>query len=569
MRQSVRPTERRSGRNGGFSKVALGHHVVSLASGCESRNLHLLDVILTEGVPRIMVNADTAKNNFRGRVICLNENALAAIGRCLELAAKKGSCRPEHYLFPGRVVRGLWDPDKPASSSWLHHTWSELREATGLPWLTPHCFRHMCITGLLAKGVAPETVRQISGHVSEERMHHYSHTRHEDQKRALDTIAPKKSKPTPQAPRHFAQRPRASIKGRRFVQRSRLRLSMRAALIETQEPWLYELELSYGDRLRQVSGLGLRRSRGGRLYGTRGVGGGLHRGRGGRISRTAMVNIMALITTQISAVPDRRLREFVRIYAQRDVHLSGLSAIFEPIPARLEQTVEFQFGSPFHVHHLSGYSFKTPPQALIGAQVMGCSLIELADGVISFGVFFRPTGFSRLFRLSVRELTNRNYDAEMVSIQVQQIRERLGECATFEERVRIMDKFLLARVPHFSDKEKMIAIGEHIFSLNGVVSISAMAAAVGVGMRQFERNFLECMGVTPKLYSRVARFQSALDTKIAFPDRSWVEIAHALRYHDQMHMVHDFQKLGGDSPKRLLKCIGDARPGAMPHEKKL
>lgn len=165
------------------------------ASGCELRNLRLSDVILNEGTPRIAVNGDTAKNNFRGRVIVLNEKALPAVERCLEIAATKGSHRPHHYLFPIKTYRGKWNPEKPCTASWLSRAWTELREATGLPWLTPHCFRHMCITGLLAKGVAPEIVRHIAGHVSEEMMRHYSHNRHEDQKLALDTLAPARNIP--------------------------------------------------------------------------------------------------------------------------------------------------------------------------------------------------------------------------------------------------------------------------------------------------------------------------------------------------------------------------------------
>ncbi|HEV2618696.1 MAG TPA: site-specific integrase [Acidobacteriaceae bacterium] len=162
------------------------------ASGCELRNLRLSDVILDEGTPRIVVNGDTAKNNFRGRVIVLNDKARPAFERCLEMAAAKGSCKPHHYLFPFRICKSHWNVEKPATSAWLRRAWEDLRHATGLPWLTPHCFRHMCITGLLAKGVAPETVRHIAGHVSEEMMRHYSHNRHEDQKAALDTLAPPK-----------------------------------------------------------------------------------------------------------------------------------------------------------------------------------------------------------------------------------------------------------------------------------------------------------------------------------------------------------------------------------------
>lgn len=160
------------------------------ASGTELRNLTLADVVLGPGKPRIVVNAATAKCRVRGRSIRLNGPALDAIQKCLERAKACGSVRPEHYVFPKRKGRGLWDPTQPASDSWLNRPWRELREAAGLPWLTPHCLRHQCITELGEAGAAPEVIRNIAGHVSEEMMRHYTSIRQDQQAAALDLLEP-------------------------------------------------------------------------------------------------------------------------------------------------------------------------------------------------------------------------------------------------------------------------------------------------------------------------------------------------------------------------------------------
>lgn len=60
------------------------------------------------------------------------------------------------------------------------------------------------------------------------------------------------------------------------------------------------------------------------------------------------------------------------------------------------------------------------------------------------------------------------------------------------------------------------------------------------------------MGVSPKLYARIVRFNAAIDHKLRYPVRTWTEIAHRLNYYDQMHMVHDFQDLAGDTPSRVI-----------------
>ena len=78
--------------------------------------------------------------------------------------------------------------------------------------------------------------------------------------------------------------------------------------------------------------------------------------------------------------------------------------------------------------------------------------------------------------------------------------------------------------------------------------MSDLVNAIGLSVRQFERRFRYEIGIPPKLYARIVRFETALRSKAAAPATQWTDIAHALGYHDQMHMVHDFNSLSGDSP---------------------
>jgi integrase len=190
------------------------------AAGTELRHLRFEDVILDCGQPRIIINADTAKNSYRGRVIALNAQAQAAIERCMERGRGLGAHLPEHYIFPFRKAPTKWDPTRPTTGSWLRHSFGSLRKAAGLPWLTPHCFRHMAITAMLENGAAPETVRHIAGHVSETMMRHYSHNRLAAQVGVLaalgDAPTPKKKSPAARAQqRQFMARGRRHLPSRR------------------------------------------------------------------------------------------------------------------------------------------------------------------------------------------------------------------------------------------------------------------------------------------------------------------------------------------------------------------
>jgi len=139
----------------------------------------------------------------------------------------------------------------------------------------------------------------------------------------------------------------------------------------------------------------------------------------------------------------------------------------------------------------------------------------------------------------------------------------LGETSSFKDRVATAEEFLLARVTRISIGDRISAAVAYLFRQHGAVRISTLSDQVNLGLRQFERLFRNEVGVSPKMFARVARFQAALDAKLACPQRTWLEIAHSFGYYDQMHMVHDFETLGQNAPTHLIAQMGDVRPPAL------
>ena len=146
---------------------------------------------------RIHVGRKEAKNAFRVRVIPLNEMAYTAMERVLELAKKRGSRHPEHYLFPfrihGNAHGGVYDPNRHCTT--CKAAWKKLITAANLPGLRPYDCRHCAITNLLQNpDVSEETVKAIAGHVSPEILKTYSHIRLEVKQAALDALVRKSFK---------------------------------------------------------------------------------------------------------------------------------------------------------------------------------------------------------------------------------------------------------------------------------------------------------------------------------------------------------------------------------------
>jgi AraC-like DNA-binding protein len=131
----------------------------------------------------------------------------------------------------------------------------------------------------------------------------------------------------------------------------------------------------------------------------------------------------------------------------------------------------------------------------------------------------------------------------------------MGECESFEERVSLLNGLLLRRALASPGFDGISSAANQMLLGGSRVSIATLADRTGLSVRQFERRFMERVGMRPKLFARVARFEAALDGKARFAARTWTDVAHNFGYYDQMHMVHDFGEFTGETPTETLSYL--------------
>lgn len=265
-----------------------------------------------------------------------------------------------------------------------------------------------------------------------------------------------------------------------------------------------------------------------------------------------------------STSPRAELRPYVRAFAQRKISGAGGKEFVQPIPAGLEQTVEFEFGEHPIVEFGDGSFSPTYQVGAIGPSVYRPANIHLRDGIESFAIFFQPLAFWQLFRVPLDKLANHNYDCrDVVGVGILELRDRMAEMDSFFKRVQFVEEYLLKKIANPIGTTPIMNAAHYMFERRGILRISDIADEVSLSLRQFERRFADEIGVRPKLFARIARFQAVLDTKVDCSETAWLTLAHRFGYHDQMHMIRDFHGLSGFSPERLLERIGDMRPPAL------
>jgi AraC-like DNA-binding protein len=171
-------------------------------------------------------------------------------------------------------------------------------------------------------------------------------------------------------------------------------------------------------------------------------------------------------------------------------------------------------------------------------------------------ICFKPNGFYKIFRFPLNEVINKLFDAdEIFCIQSKMVYEQLVNAKDIQEIANQTDKFLL----YFLRKQKLVELNDNITVISnimsqraGVVSVEKFANEANMSIRNFERRFSQNIGISPKLYCRIIRFNYALELKQKNPTKDWTTIAYESGYFDQMHLIRDFKEFAGSSPKNFM-----------------
>ena len=91
-----------------------------------------------------------------------------------------------------------------------------------------------------------------------------------------------------------------------------------------------------------------------------------------------------------------------------------------------------------------------------------------------------------------------------------------------------------------------------------------VATVAGVSRRHLERRFQDVVGLSPKRFARIARFQHALRTfERGAPERRGAATAAVCGYADQAHFNRDFAQFAGETPQSLRARILPDGTGVM------
>jgi AraC-like DNA-binding protein len=178
------------------------------------------------------------------------------------------------------------------------------------------------------------------------------------------------------------------------------------------------------------------------------------------------------------------------------------------------------------------------------------SVIDTAEQEHVMGVVFRPGGTVPFMRVPAHETCDADLPLELLwdRRHAETLRERLLEAGDADARLATLEQALLEAWRPVGNHPAVTFALETFGRRPPVASVTAVTDAIGLSAKRFIERFKAEVGLTPKRYCRIQRFQRALRRTRAGRRVDWTSLALDCGYFDQAHFVHDFRDFAGLTP---------------------
>ena len=170
-------------------------------------------------------------------------------------------------------------------------------------------------------------------------------------------------------------------------------------------------------------------------------------------------------------------------------------------------------------------------------------------------ILFKPLGVNRLLATDLNRLTNRVVHLDQFW-NSKLYWEFVNSLQVGNERVLLMsiNDFFLHRInAHDHPTQKITPALNSIEQMEGPLSVDRVASYLEVSYKKLYRMFVDELGMTPKMYLKILRFNRACYLLDQIKNIKEYEIVYKCGYYDQPHFVREFKSIMKASPRQYVR----------------
>ena len=183
-----------------------------------------------------------------------------------------------------------------------------------------------------------------------------------------------------------------------------------------------------------------------------------------------------------------------------------------------------------------------------------CFAIDTAAEERVIGIQFQAGGSFPFFRAPAAEVANQSVALDCLwGPHAALIREQLLAAPSVDAMFAVLERALLAQLARPLELHPAVAFARaHICRAPHTATMAGLTQRIGMSQRRFIEVFRDQIGLAPKAFCRVRRFQRVLEAVHRRQSVDWAQVALDGGYYDQAHFIHDFQDFSGMTPAAYL-----------------
>lgn len=203
---------------------------------------------------------------------------------------------------------------------------------------------------------------------------------------------------------------------------------------------------------------------------------------------------------------------------------------------------------------LNSEGIVAPPANITGPKNKPVGL-KFGQDYLMIKIAFRPTGLYRLLKVPMQKTVNKGLNAaDFFPDEIAKINVELNRSGSYDNMIEIVSGFIDNRIEKgIFPEEPIDQVAIKMLDPFAKYSLPEWASMACLSLRQFERNFAIRVGISPKMYIRIVRFENAMKVKNNTPDKSWSEVAFECEYNDSSHLLREFRQFADFPPGSLMQ----------------
>lgn len=170
-------------------------------------------------------------------------------------------------------------------------------------------------------------------------------------------------------------------------------------------------------------------------------------------------------------------------------------------------------------------------------------------------LYFTETGFGHFASHPANELFNLSISLDYIFDRnaVNQVEERLAFATTDRQRIKVVEQFLVSQLKDIRTDQLIVEAVRLIYQSKGTIRIKELNEKLAISQSPFEKRFRKVVGITPKKFASIVRFNSVLGN--LNQAKSLTELCYENNFFDQAHFIKDFRQFTGDTPEHFKRHL--------------